>query len=413
MPLSDHLREGPLVKLKLTVIAGPHQGQEFLFEGHDTFLVGRVREAHFQLSFDDPYFSRRHFLIEVNPPRCRLINLSTRNGTRLNGTRIETAEVADGDEIGAGHTVFKVCVLAEPEEKATLDLTLHTAGAMPTSDYRPLPTDVPGYRFHCELGRGGMGVVYRATRERDGLSVAVKTILPAAGTSRKQIDRFLRECQILAQLEHPNIVSFREFGEAGPLIFLVMDLVEGTDLGARLKERGPQDVRTAVRMVCHMLAGLAHAHAKGFVHRDIKPSNILIASNGTNRIVKLADFGLARVCEASRISGLTMQGEIGGTLAFMAPEQATHYRDAKPAADQFSAAATLYTILTCRLIHDLPKDVGAQIAHLITASPVPILERKPDIPVELAEVIHKALSREPKDRYPDVLAFREELKRFA
>ena len=187
----------------------------------------------------------------------------------------------------------------------------------------------------------------------------------------------------------------------------------GRTSARRLKATGPLDVRTAVRMICQMLAGLAHAHAKGFVHRDIKPSNILIGSEGTKRVAKLADFGLARVCESSQISGLTMQGEVGGTPAFMAPEQATHYREAKPAADQYSAAATLYTMLTNRYTHDLPKYIGEQIAHLVTAAPVPIAERKPDIPAKLAEVIHKALSREPEDRYPDVLAFRRELKRFA
>ena len=370
-----------LVKLQLTIIAGPHQGREFVFDGHDTFLVGRAKDAHFQLSFDDPYFSRRHFLVEVNPPRCRLIDLNSRNGTLLNGVRIQTAEVVDGDEIGAGHTVFEVRVIApESAEQGTLDLPVDSYRIDPTIDFQAPPSLVPGFRIEGELGRGGMGVVYRATREQDGLAVAVKTILPAAGTDRKQIDLFLRECQILSQLEHPNIVAFREFGEAGGLIYLAMDLVEGDDLGARLRARGPIDVRTAVRIMCQMLAGLAHAHEKGFVHRDIKPSNILIGRDGAKRVVKLADFGLARVYETSRISGLTMQGEIGGTPAFMAPEQVTHYRQVKPAADQYSAAAALYNMLTDRQTHDFPQDIGAQLAHIVTAAPVPIAERKADIP---------------------------------
>ncbi len=402
------------MKLKLTVISGPHQGREFVFDGRDTFLVGRVKDAHFQLSYDDPYFSRRHFLVEVNAPRCRLIDLNSRNGVLLNGARVQTAEVAAGDEIAAGHTVFKVHVVAsDPGQIETLGLPVAPNPDNETADYQPSSSAVPGYRLQGELGRGGMGVVYRAMREQDGLPVAVKTIRPVAGTSRKQIDRFLRECRILAQLKHPNIVAFREFGEAAGVIFLVMDLVDGPDAAARLKAAGPLDIRTAVRIGCQMLAGLAHAHAKGFVHRDIKPSNILLGRTGTKRVAKLADFGLARVCEASRISGLTMQGEVGGTPAFMAPEQATHYRDAKPPADQYSAAATLYTMLTGRYTHDLPKDIGSQIAHLVTAAPVPITERRPDLPAELAEVIHKALSREPEDRYPDALAFRQELKRFA
>ena len=97
----------------------------------------------------------------------------------------------------------------------------------------------------------------------------------------------------------------------------------------------------------------------------------------------------------------------------MAPEQVTHYRQVKPAADQYSAAATLYKLLTDCHTHELPKDIGAQLAHIVTTAPVPIVERKPDLPAKLAEVIHKALSREPAERYPDVLAFRLELKRFA
>jgi len=244
------------VKLKLTIISGPQQGREFVFDGRDTFLVGRTEDAHFRLSDDDPYFSRRHFLVEVNPPRCRVIDLNSRNGTLLNGVRIQTAEVADGDEIAAGHTGFKVSVIApDPGEKETLDLPADPIAGNPTVDYQPLPSAVPGYRLETELGRGGMGVVYRATRERDGRAVAVKTILPAAKASRKQIDRFLRECQVLAQLQHPNIVSFQEFGYAGGLIFLAMDLVEGPDLGARLKARGAENIRTAVRIVCRMLTG--------------------------------------------------------------------------------------------------------------------------------------------------------------
>jgi serine/threonine protein kinase len=407
------LRECTLVKLKLIVIAGPHLGRQFVFDGHDTFLVGRTKEAHFQLAEDDPSCSRRHCLLEVNPPRCRVIDLQSRKGTLLNGTAIQMAEVADGDEIGVGDTVFKVFLVADADEKAVLERTVHITGGLVNRDLRAAPPAVPGYQLLAELGRGGLGVVHRATREQDGLAVAVKTLQPAVGISRKQIDRFLRDCQILAQLEHLNIVTLREFGEAGSWLFLVMDLVEGADLGARLKEKGAEDARTAVRVVCQMLAGLAHAHAKGLVHRDIKPSNILINRDGTKRIVKLVDFGLAHVCESCRIGGLALLGEAGSTLAFMAPEQATHYRQLKPSADQYSAAATLYTMLTNCHTHNLPNDLGAQIAHLVTAAPVPITERKPEIPTELAEVIHKALSREPKERYPNVLAFREELKRFA
>ena len=401
------------MKLELSIIAGPHQGKKFLLEGHDTFLVGRAKDAHFQLSNDDPYFSRRHFLVEMNPPRCRVIDLSRRNGILHNGVRVQSAEIADGDEVGAGHTVFKFAFIDDLDENRTLDQPFTINPTDFPAGYKPFSLAVPGYRIEGELGRGGMGVVYRATRERDGIAVAVKTITPAIGTSQRQIDRFFRESRILSQLDHPNIVAFQEVGEAGDSIYLVMDLVDGPDLGVRLRDRGPEDIRTAVRIVCQMLEGLAHAHNKGFVHRDIKPSNILIGRIGEKPTAKLADFGLARVYETSQISGLTMQGEIGGTPAFMAPEQVTHYREVKPPADQYSAAATLYFVLTGKNIHDLPKDIGDQLAQIVTATPVPITDRRADIPAELAQVIHKALSREPEERYLDVMAFRKDLKRFA
>ena len=225
------------MKIQLTVTFGPHRGKEFVFEGHDTFLVGRTKDAHFQLSYDDPYFLRRHFLVETNPPRCRLIDLNSRNGTKLNGVRVQWADVANGDEIGAGHTTFKVRVIgADANGKETLDppgmpgpVTHTVVGQSPQSL-------VPGYEIEGELGRGGMGVVYRATRTQDGRPVALKTIIPAAGVAQKQIDRFLRECLILAQLDHPNIVTFLDVGEAGGLIYLVMDLVNGPDMSSTLSD---------------------------------------------------------------------------------------------------------------------------------------------------------------------------------
>ena len=402
------------MKVTLSVTAGPHSGQQFVLEGHDTFLVGRAADAHLKLSGDDRFFSRRHFLLEVNPPRCRVIDLNSRNGVTPNGGRVAAADVNDGDEITVGHTVFKVGITRPPpSDLETADYPAARPAADATVTLPPAAVTIPGYLIGAELGRGGMGVVYRAVRERDGHAVALKTIAPAAGATRRQVDRFVRECQILAQLDHKHIVGYRDVGEADGLVYLAMELVDGPDLAARPPAGGPADIRTAVRIVCQVLGGLAHAHAKGFVHRDIKPANVLVATAGGKKVAKLADFGLARVYESSRVSGLTLQGEIGGTPAYMAPEQVTHYRDVKPAADQYAAAATLYKLLSGKYTHDFPRDIGSQIAHLVTAAPVPVAERRADIPAGLAATVHKALNREPGDRYPDVTAFRTELKRFA
>src|SRR5436305_15136729 len=120
------------MRITLTVTAGPHQGRRFAFEGHDTFVVGRSKRAHFQLPARDKYFSRIHFLVEINPPQCRLMDMGSRNGTHVNGQRVEVIDLKDGDQIRAGHTVFRLS-LAVPEEAAP-------PGVLPVPAETPTPS---------------------------------------------------------------------------------------------------------------------------------------------------------------------------------------------------------------------------------------------------------------------------------
>lgn len=396
----------------LTVVEGPHTGKDFRFDRHDTFLVGRSKAAHFQLNFDDPYFSRRHFLMEVNPPRCRVMDLNSRNGIRVNGETVARADLRDGDEVRAGHTVFRLKVQwssdsAEPRTKTDPALP------MATQDYEPALPRIPGYVVEAELGRGSMGVVYRGFRESDRAVVAIKTIAPLPGVQNKHVLRFIREAQILGELQHPHIVSFIDAGRAGALVYLAMEHLTGPDVSQVLKVNGPMKPRTAVRLICQVLKGLAYAHEKGFVHRDIKPANIILNTEGGKRVAKLADFGLARVFESSKISGLTLQGDVGGTPAFMAPEQVTHYREVTPLADQYSVAATLYNLLTDAFPYDLPKNVNQAFVMIITEPPIPIRVRLPQIELGLANVIERAMAEEPAERYGDVTDFEKALHAYA
>jgi serine/threonine-protein kinase len=167
-------------------------------------------------------------------------------------------------------------------------------------------------------------------------------------------------------------------------------------------------------MTYQLLSALSYAHARGFVHRDIKPANLLIAQEGDKKSVKLADFGLARIYQESRMSGLTVEGDVGGTVAFMAPEQVVSFRKTPPSADQYSAAATLYNLLTAQLPFDFEAGKGsAGLALILQNDPVPIRQRRPDLPEELAAIIHRALAKDPADRFPDVDAFKKALKPFA
>jgi serine/threonine-protein kinase len=411
------------------VIGGPHKGRKFDFVGHENFIVGRAPCAHFRLPKEDPYFSRFHFMVEINPPRCRLVDLVSLNGTYVNGQQVEVTDLHDGDEIRGGDTLLRVSlvglggvalVLAQPEGGRGVDSTravppaaAREAGEMPADEEPAIQPPIPGFEILRELGRGGMGMVYLVQRTADKVQLALKTIRPGFAASEREVQRFLRECQILCTLRHPHIVAFHQMGRIGELFYFVMDYVPGTD-AARLVERdGRLPLTRAVRLVCQILTALDYAHRRGFVHRDVKPANLLVSREEGQEVCRLADFGLARVYHESQMSGLTVLGDVGGTLPYMAPEQITDYRDARPSADQYSAAATLYYLLTGRFLYDFDEDRTEQrLMRILTQSPVPIHNRRPEIPERLAWVIHQALAKEPGHRFPDAAALREALLPF-
>lgn len=475
------------MQITLTVTDGPHQGKVFTFSGHDTFLVGRSKHVHFQLRAIDKWFSRIHFMVEVNPPLCRLMDMGSRNGTRVNDAVVVNADLKDGDVIKAGHTVMRVAIQDSPAPAADLAApfplllrpvqppplpparaqrpvapalppplppipkavppTLPAQGdrridaqcvvcALPVlsvprqaapSDNSPgpwplclscrtaimgQPQPIPGYLLIRTLGEGGMGIVHLALRKEDGHLAAVKTIRPAVRGTDVQIERFLREARILEQLQHPNIVALREIGKAGETLFFAMDYVAGSDAAQLLKRTGPLSIKHAVELVVQLLAALAYAHAKGFVHRDIKPRNLLLCQETDRPIVRLADFGLARVYQASEISGITMLGTVGGTLPFMAPEQITHFRDSKPFVDQYAAGSTLYNLLTDKFPFDFPRDPNKQFLMIMQEQPIPILQRRRDLPRQLAESIHRSLAKKPTERFASATVMRQALLKF-
>jgi len=391
------------MQVTLTVVAGPDAGREFKFQGRDTLLAGRAPDCHFQPGYADPYVAPRHFLIETHPPRCRLIDLNTKSGTKVNGHKVEEVELATGDEIRAGQTVFRV----------TLPADLPTAKAAPaTAEMPAMPKATPqieGYEPGEEIGRGALGKVYQGRQISDGVRVIIRTIRPAPAATQTDIDRFLMAMHKLEGLNHPLIVPVMGSGLAGTRPYIVSEFVIGPSADQFVIERGPVAVRAAVLMMIQALEGLAHAHSQRVVHSNVKPSNLLIGKYGEKRRVKVAEFGLVRAFDESNLGGRTMLGERPGSLSFVAPEQLSHVREAKPAADQYTAAATLYYLLTGKLVYDLPDSATKAIAKILSTDPMSIVKRREDVPEPLAKTIHKALSREPAARFADVNAFRQAL----
>ena len=231
--------------------------------------------------------------------------------------------------------------------------------------------------------------------------------------SRAAFVRFLREADVLRSLDHPHIVRFQAMGESAGQLWFAMDFVDGPDLQRLVDKRGPLEVPVAVRMARQLLDALDHAHHRGFVHRDVKPTNLMLQRTGANKVsLRLTDFGLARTYQASRISGLTQVGESGGTPRYMPPEQVQGFKDATPKSDQYSAAATLYFLLTGKTVYNSAGSVQAAYIQILTEDPVPVRSRRPELPEALAAVIHRGLARQPADRYPDAASLARALEPF-
>ena len=257
---------------------------------------------------------------------------------------------------------------------------LKTEVGAPDEGPLPLPVGATfrGIEIVGVLGRGGMGVVYKARQTELGRDVALKVLAPDLAHDPEFVERFNREARALATLSHPNIVSVHEFGREGDLCFLAMEFVDGRSLRDIMNE-GRLPVDRALRILPQICEALEHAHAHGVVHRDIKPENVLVDRAGR---VKIADFGLAKV-RAAKLATLTRTDVAMGTPQYMAPEQYDRMKDVDGRADIYSLGVMFYEMLT--------GDVPA--GHFDPPS------KKAKVDARLDPVVLKAMAREPERRY--------------
>jgi len=255
-----------------------------------------------------------------------------------------------------------------------------------------------GYRLESELGRGGMGVVYRARHQRLQREVALKVLAPHLASDESFRQRFIRESQAAAALRHPHIVTVHDAGEARGHLFLALEYIDGTDL-ARAIEGAPLEPSRAITLLAQVASALDAAHAAGIVHRDVKPANVLLAGDRAY----LTDFGLAsRATDRTR---LTAVGQVAGTTDYLAPEQ-VEGRPFDTRTDVYALGCVLHHCLTGRPPFQRDSDVQVLLAHL-NARPPSVRTVRPELPAAIDDVVARALAKEPDARFPTCAALVE------
>jgi len=259
-------------------------------------------------------------------------------------------------------------------------------------------SELAGYRIEAAIGRGGMGIVYRAEQLRLRRKVALKLLAPELAENQAFRARFEHESRLAGVLDHPHIVPLFEAGEVDGLLFISMHYVDGTDLRHLLSRDGPLQPERALAIAAQVAGALDAAHGRGLVHRDVKPANILIADDtaapGTEHCY-LTDFGLTK--DTSSPVELTATGTFVGTIDYIAPEQ---IEGAKAAGhgDQYALACVLFECLTGQLPFARDEEISVMWAHL-QDEPPSVTALRPDLPAAIDAVIARALAKDPRQRY--------------
>ena len=257
------------------------------------------------------------------------------------------------------------------------------------------------YELDCEIGRGGMGIVYRARDKRLKRQVAIKLLPPELAFRSEIKSRFLREAETAAQLSHPNIVPIYTVDEQEGLVFFVMAYVSGDNLAKRLHERGVLTVEETRKVLREVADALAYAHDRGVVHRDIKPDNILLDETSGRPLV--TDFGIARAMDSEGDSRLTATGMAIGTPAYMSPEQAAGEREIDGRSDLYSLGILGYQMLTGEPPFTASSTPAMLVKH-ISERPIPVEQRRTDVPQDLSTAVMMLLEKEPANRFPTASA---------
>jgi serine/threonine protein kinase len=309
----------------------------------------------------------------------------------------------------------RTCVLCGASEIQTL-LADEVTLAMPAEQRARVTSQaatesrigqVYGQRFRIDslLGRGGMGQVFRVHDLTEGVDRALKVLLPGASEEPARLDRFKREIGVLSKVRHPAVLRILAWGSHGDEMFFVSELVDGPDLKSEIQRRGPWLAPEAAALSATVADALAAAHALGIVHRDVKPNNIMLARDGS---VRLLDFGLARGAGIDMAS-LTRTGTVVGTPGYMSPEQfEAHGVDER--SDIYSLGVVLFEMLSGRLPFTGSTPLAVALRHKTEPAP-PLRSLRPEVPAWMERVVLRCLEKDPAHRFATAAALAAELRR--
>jgi serine/threonine protein kinase len=285
-----------------------------------------------------------------------------------------------------------------------VDVSMLFRAARPSRSCLP---GLDGFEMLEEIGRGGMGAIYRARDIELNRVVAVKMLLAGAIAGPERRARFRREAESVARLQHAGLVQLFELGEQDGIPYLVLEFVSGPNLRTAMKQQ-PPSVAEAVRLIEQVARSVQHAHAQGIVHRDLKPENILLSRDGP----KVTDFGLAVFLDAAGTASLTQTGSVSGTPGYMAPEQAAgSAARISPATDIYALGAILYELLTGHQVFRGESPI--ETLRLISeAEPLPPRRLNPQVPLDLETICLKCLEKQPARRYSTTRELAADLEAF-
>ena len=259
------------------------------------------------------------------------------------------------------------------------------------------------------LGLGGMGGVFRARHVFINNEVAIKLINPKLASHEEIVERFLREARAAALIDHPNAVKVTDFGRAEDMLYLVMEFVPGYNLTQLIRKKGHLSPSTTANIMSQICAALDDAHAKKIIHRDLKPDNVMIKVDRGKHIVKVFDFGIAKmVIEGNQDNSITRAGTIVGTVNYMSPEQCRGESAIDFRSDIYSLGVVAFEMMTGRLPFTAPTPTGLAVKHIVDPPPS-MRSIVSEIPDSVDKAVLRALNKEPNDRYSSAGAFATEL----